>query len=187
MNPDSPDDLAKLKESWEMLSTQSIVFAGQCKWEKFSCVVHRYCHEWHNQVKIRKKPTRRSALGQCEYEPSAKRFCADMSQEDPGTNTLCESVEVDALPQHFLHASTRPEMAMGGGGGGGGGEANVDMFPAHDPFAIAQAQGTALGVVTEVPVVAEENYIQSEAGEAGSEVETGTTSPLPRWIEAKEH
>ena len=186
MNPDSVDDVEKLRASWEMLSNQSIVFAGQCKWDKFVAVVRRYCLEWHNHAKMRRRPTRarvgatrRTSSGQCEYEPSAKRICGtQMSQEERAvTNILpVDSVDVETLA-HSSHCDTRLALAMMGG------QAYVDTFLTPDSFALVQPQHAAPGAACHTAEVA---TAMLEIAEAEAGADTGTTSPLPQWTQTQE-
>ena len=41
LNPDDANDLVRMRTAWEKLSSSSIVFAGQCKWEKLVTVARR--------------------------------------------------------------------------------------------------------------------------------------------------
>ena len=45
-NPDEPGDMADLKRHWEQLVASSVVFAGQCPWEKFCATVGKHYQSW---------------------------------------------------------------------------------------------------------------------------------------------
>jgi len=88
MNPDLPEDLAKLRSSWETLSASSIVFAGQCKWDKLVFVAREFHHEWEQQCQTasRKAPRRSSSL--LDQGPSKRR----------DNNPLVEAVKLEKFP-----------------------------------------------------------------------------------------
>jgi hypothetical protein len=57
-NPDDEQDLMHLKTAWERMTQESIVFAGQCRWEKFIAVVRKH-YQASQSIRIsrcRKKP-----------------------------------------------------------------------------------------------------------------------------------
>ncbi len=41
LNPDEASDLIRMRTAWEKISSASIVFAGQCKWDRLVTVVRR--------------------------------------------------------------------------------------------------------------------------------------------------
>ena len=45
-NPDDPGDMADLRRHWEQLVASSVVFAGQCPWEKFCATVGKHYQSW---------------------------------------------------------------------------------------------------------------------------------------------
>ena len=60
-NPDNAEDLAYLTQAWETMSQASIVFAGQCKWDKFVAMVRKFHCEWEQaRTVFNSKKTSRS-------------------------------------------------------------------------------------------------------------------------------
>ena len=71
-DPDDPKDLEQLRTAWQQLADSSVVFAGQCKFERLCKVLKTICREWE-QVEALAKASKKTHRRAVSNEPEAPR------------------------------------------------------------------------------------------------------------------
>lgn len=85
-DPDDPKDLEQLQTAWQQLADSSIVFAGQCKFERMCKVLKTFCRQWEQVEtlpKVSKKMHRRAASN----EPEARAQKRKLNDDDMLSDT----------------------------------------------------------------------------------------------------
>ena len=71
-NPDDAKDLEQLRAAWQQLSDSSVIFAGQCKFERLCKIIKTFACEWED-VEALAKANRKTQRSAASSEPDAPR------------------------------------------------------------------------------------------------------------------
>jgi hypothetical protein len=113
-DPDDPKDLEQLRTAWQQLADSSVVFAGQCKFERLCKVLKTICREWEQVealAKASKKTHRRAASNEPEA-PRAQKRKLNGDQHSPGPDSSARSGDPGLLLPGLTALANAPMPAL---------------------------------------------------------------------------
>jgi len=113
-NPDNPEELALIQKAWQELVDSSVIFAGQCKFERLCKVIRTFRSEWHDIETLAKSAKkcalpRRPGFDEMSKAPSRKRklnaalACSSASVSPYHTSPVPESNPTAMKPALARH------------------------------------------------------------------------------------